>query len=94
VKQKYLPWVVPEYCEGCGGCLRACKRNCLSLFATETPEVFIVWMSNPENCTGCGCCSEVCVMGGISMTSYVDDAAARFSRFIETGKVRRLSAEA
>jgi MinD superfamily P-loop ATPase len=88
MKPKSIPWVTPEYCEGCGSCLAACKKGCLSLFATETPEVFIVWMKDPSVCSGCGRCSEVCVMGGISMTSYVDDAAARFYRFIETGKVR------
>jgi Na+-translocating ferredoxin:NAD+ oxidoreductase RNF subunit RnfB len=87
---KTMPWVIPEYCEGCGSCIASCRKGCLSLFATEKPEIYIVWTDKPEDCTGCGRCSEGCVMGGITMTAYREKAIERFHQYIANGKVRAL----
>ncbi len=87
-----LPWIVPEYCEGCTSCVAACKRGCLAMFATRDEDVFVPWMADPALCTGCGRCSEVCVLGGISMTAYQDEAAMRFKSKLEDGTVRLLHA--
>lgn len=90
MKRNFLPWVVPEYCEGCTSCIAACKKGCLTLHATEDEEVFIPWLENPDECTGCAKCSESCAMGGIAMTAYVDEAAERFHKFYQSGKVRKV----
>lgn len=87
-----LPWIIPDYCEGCTSCVAACKRGCLVMFATQDEDVFVPWMEDIGRCTGCGRCSEACVLGGISMTSYTDEAAERFRKKVEDGTVIRLSA--
>ncbi len=82
-----MPWIIPEYCEGCTSCVAACKKGCLKMCATQDENVFIPWIEIPSQCTGCGRCSEACVLGGISMTAYIEDAAARFLKRIEDGLV-------
>lgn len=82
-----LPWIIPEYCEGCTSCVAACAKGCLKMYATPDDDVFIPWMKTPSQCSGCGRCSEACVLGGIGMTAYIDDAAARFLKRIEDGLV-------
>lgn len=72
-----LPWVIPEYCEGCTACVTACRRGCIAMYSTAEDGVFIPWIEDPGRCTGCGLCAQGCVMGGIMMTSYIDDARAR-----------------
>jgi len=90
MKRKAMPWVIPEYCEGCTSCIAACKKGCLQMFATKEEEVFIPWIDNPESCIGCGLCSDACAMGGIAMTEYQEEAIERFHRFILTELVHRV----
>ncbi len=87
-----LPWIILDYCEGCTSCVAACRRGCLSMFATQEEDVFVPWIEDVGRCTGCGLCSEACVLGGISMTAYVSEATERFQNKLEDGTVRRLSA--
>lgn len=90
--QQVLPWIVLDYCEGCTSCVASCRRGCLKMFATQDEEVFVPWIEDVERCTGCGLCSEACVLGGISMTAYVGEAAERFRKKLGDGSVRQLSA--
>ncbi|MCF6356323.1 MAG: 4Fe-4S binding protein [Draconibacterium sp.] len=77
-EQKFLPWVIPEQCEGCTECVNVCPTKCLYMGETSNPEVFIPWMDNTDLCTGCGKCQDVCTWFAISLTSYVDAARERF----------------
>lgn len=72
-----LPWVVPEYCEGCTVCVAACPRGALAMRAWDEDSQ-VPWLDEPDMCTGCGRCEEACPFGGIQMTSYVDEAEDRF----------------
>jgi len=77
VAPKWMPWVIPEYCEGCTSCVAACPRAGLAMISIGDGE-HIPWLSDPSLCTGCGKCADACGLGGIVMTEYVEEAAARF----------------
>lgn len=77
-KTEMFPWVIPESCEGCADCVSVCPRDCLSMWRTEHDGVFVPWMDDIEACNGCGRCETACTWMAISLTSYVDEAKARF----------------
>lgn len=72
-----LPWVIPERCEGCTGCVSACRSQLLSMIETE-PGISIPWLDNVDRCTGCGLCEAACAWAAICLTSHVDEARQRF----------------
>lgn len=74
---KQMPWVIPEYCEGCTACIAACPRRGLVMRAYGDDD-HIPWLDDPSLCTGCGRCADACGLGGIAMTEYVDEARQRF----------------
>ncbi len=76
--QKRLPWVIPEYCEGCTACVSACPQRLLNM-RDFTEDAQIPWLDDPSGCTGCGRCEEACPLGGIAMTTHVQEAAQRFA---------------
>jgi len=77
-KPTAFPWVIPESCEGCADCVSACPPQCLSMWNTPHEGVMVPWMDNTDRCTGCGKCETSCTWAAISLTSYVDEAIARF----------------
>jgi NAD-dependent dihydropyrimidine dehydrogenase PreA subunit len=83
-----MPWVIPEYCEGCGSCIAVCKRGCLAFFETDQEGVFIPWIADTDKCTGCGKCAGMCSLGGIAMTGYREDAVKRFESFLKEGRLK------
>ena len=74
---KRMPWVIPEYCEGCTSCIAACPRGGLTM-RTWGEDALVPWLDDPSLCTGCGLCADACGLGGIVMTEYVDEARERF----------------
>lgn len=77
-KQKFLPWVIPNQCEGCTECVGKCPKGCLFMKETSNPGVYIPWIEDVDACTGCGKCQNACVWLAISLTAYVEDARVRF----------------
>jgi ferredoxin len=43
-------------------------------------DAHIPWLGDPDDCRGCGRCADACGLGGIAMTEYVEEAAARFRK--------------
>ncbi len=72
-----LPWVIPERCEGCAGCVSACRRELLSMVEAG-PGLFVPWLDDIDECTGCGLCEAACAWGAICLTGYVEEARERF----------------
>jgi len=72
-----MPWVIPEYCEGCTSCVAACPKKGLSMRDWGEDEQ-VPWLDDPDLCTGCGLCADACGLGGIAMTEYVSEARQRF----------------
>ncbi len=77
-KQIFLPWIIPEQCEGCTECVTQCPVGCLFMKETSIPEVYVPWMEKIDHCTGCGKCQDSCVWMAISLTSFVNEAHKRF----------------
>lgn len=77
-RPRRLPWVIPEYCEGCTSCVAACPKGLIEM-RSDGEDGHIPWIEDPDACTGCGRCSDMCGMGAIAMTEYVEEARARFT---------------
>jgi len=48
------------------------------MLETANAGIFIPWLDNVDACTGCGKCQNACTWLAISLTSYVEEARARF----------------
>ncbi|HNX51094.1 MAG TPA: 4Fe-4S dicluster domain-containing protein, partial [Thermoanaerobaculaceae bacterium] len=61
VDEKPKPFLVPEYCKGCGRCVNVCVKGCIRFADEINPKTGLVpVMLDLANCTGCGLCIEAC----------------------------------
>jgi pyruvate/2-oxoacid:ferredoxin oxidoreductase alpha subunit/NAD-dependent dihydropyrimidine dehydrogenase PreA subunit len=61
LKEKPKPFVVPEYCKGCGRCVSVCVKGCIAFADEINPTTGIVpIVLDLEKCTGCGLCIDAC----------------------------------
>lgn len=61
VADRPKPFVVPEYCKGCGRCISSCIKNCFSLGTEIDPATGLVpIVLDLTNCNGCGLCYDAC----------------------------------
>src|SRR5512147_1501424 len=57
LKEKPKPFLVPEYCKGCGRCVSVCVKGCIRFDDEINPRTGIVpVILDLEKCTGCGLC--------------------------------------
>jgi pyruvate/2-oxoacid:ferredoxin oxidoreductase alpha subunit/NAD-dependent dihydropyrimidine dehydrogenase PreA subunit len=60
-KDKPKPFVLPEYCKGCGRCITACPKHCISMGDEINPKTGLVpVVLDLEVCNGCGLCFSAC----------------------------------
>ena len=60
-KEKPRPFLVPEYCKGCGRCVNVCVKGCIAFGKEINPRTGVVpVVLDLEKCTGCGLCIEAC----------------------------------
>jgi len=61
VVERPLPFVVPEYCKGCGRCISSCIKNCLTTGTEINPQTGLVpIVLDLTQCNGCGLCIDAC----------------------------------
>ncbi|HPS67102.1 MAG TPA: 3-methyl-2-oxobutanoate dehydrogenase subunit VorB [Holophaga sp.] len=61
LKEKPKPFLVPEYCKGCGRCVSVCVKGCISFSDEINPKTGLVpVVLDLAKCTGCGLCIEAC----------------------------------
>ncbi|GMV38670.1 MAG: hypothetical protein AMXMBFR64_03860 [Myxococcales bacterium] len=61
VKEKPKPFVFPEFCKGCGRCIDACPKHCITLGTEINPATGLVPVElHLESCNGCGLCVTAC----------------------------------
>lgn len=61
LKERPKPYLVPEYCKGCGRCVSVCVKGCIAFADEINPTTGLVpVMLDLEKCTGCGLCIEAC----------------------------------
>ncbi len=55
------PFLLPQYCKGCGRCIEACALHCIEAGTEIDPATGLVpVLLHLENCSGCGLCFEAC----------------------------------
>lgn len=55
------PFLIEEYCKGCGRCITACSKECISFGSEINPATGLVpVVLDLERCSGCGLCIEAC----------------------------------
>jgi pyruvate/2-oxoacid:ferredoxin oxidoreductase alpha subunit/NAD-dependent dihydropyrimidine dehydrogenase PreA subunit len=55
------PFLLPQYCKGCGRCIEACAKHCIEMGTEINPETGLVpVVLNLEDCTACGLCMTAC----------------------------------
>jgi pyruvate/2-oxoacid:ferredoxin oxidoreductase alpha subunit/NAD-dependent dihydropyrimidine dehydrogenase PreA subunit len=61
LKEKPKPFLVSEYCKGCGRCVSVCVKGCIAFSDEINPTTGIVpIVLDLEKCTGCGLCIDAC----------------------------------
>jgi pyruvate/2-oxoacid:ferredoxin oxidoreductase alpha subunit/NAD-dependent dihydropyrimidine dehydrogenase PreA subunit len=60
-RKKQTPYLVPEYCKGCGRCIDACPKHCIEVGTEVNPLSGMVPVHlDLEACNGCGLCLGAC----------------------------------
>lgn len=55
------PFLIEEYCKGCGRCISACSKECITFSTEINPDTGLVpVVLNLARCSGCGLCIEAC----------------------------------
>jgi pyruvate/2-oxoacid:ferredoxin oxidoreductase alpha subunit/ferredoxin len=61
VSERPKPYLVPEYCKGCGRCVSVCVKGCIAYDGEINPATGVVpIVLDLEKCNGCGLCIEAC----------------------------------
>ncbi|RMH73780.1 MAG: 3-methyl-2-oxobutanoate dehydrogenase subunit VorB [Gemmatimonadetes bacterium] len=61
LKEKPKPFLFPEYCKGCGRCIEACTKDCITMGTEINPLTGLIPVNlDLEKCNGCGLCVSAC----------------------------------
>ncbi len=63
------PWLDPEKCILCGGCVDVCPEDCLRIVPGEAVESAIM-LKDEELCIRCGLCAGRCPTGAMTMQRF------------------------
>ncbi len=60
-RERPKPFVLPEYCKGCGRCIDACPQDCIEIGTEINPKSGLIpVVIHLDNCNGCGLCITAC----------------------------------
>lgn len=60
-RERPKPFVLPEFCKGCGRCIAACPKGCIKMGTEINPISGLVAIEiDLEKCNGCGLCFSAC----------------------------------
>jgi pyruvate/2-oxoacid:ferredoxin oxidoreductase alpha subunit/NAD-dependent dihydropyrimidine dehydrogenase PreA subunit len=55
------PFLFPEFCKGCGRCIEACPKHCITLGTEINPQTGLTpVLLDLDQCNGCGLCLSAC----------------------------------
>jgi pyruvate/2-oxoacid:ferredoxin oxidoreductase alpha subunit/NAD-dependent dihydropyrimidine dehydrogenase PreA subunit len=61
VKERPKPFLVSDYCKGCGRCVSVCVKGCIAFADEINPTTGVIpVVLDLEKCNGCGLCIEAC----------------------------------
>jgi pyruvate/2-oxoacid:ferredoxin oxidoreductase alpha subunit/NAD-dependent dihydropyrimidine dehydrogenase PreA subunit len=86
------PFVVPEYCKGCGRCIDSCPKHCITAGAEINPLTGLVPVHLDLGlCNGCALCLDACPEPyGLRLETERDDYALEDPAAVFGEKSRRL----
>jgi pyruvate/2-oxoacid:ferredoxin oxidoreductase alpha subunit/NAD-dependent dihydropyrimidine dehydrogenase PreA subunit len=59
--ERPMPFVVPEYCKGCGRCISSCIKGCFTIGTEINPETGLIpIVLDLTQCNSCGLCFDAC----------------------------------
>jgi pyruvate/2-oxoacid:ferredoxin oxidoreductase alpha subunit/NAD-dependent dihydropyrimidine dehydrogenase PreA subunit len=59
--EKPKPFLLPQFCKGCGRCIEACARHCIQMGTEIDPRTGLIpVVLHLETCTACGLCFDAC----------------------------------
>jgi pyruvate/2-oxoacid:ferredoxin oxidoreductase alpha subunit/NAD-dependent dihydropyrimidine dehydrogenase PreA subunit len=61
IAERPKPFLLPEYCKGCGRCIESCAKHCIEMGTEINPDTGLVpVVLHLENCSACGLCITAC----------------------------------
>jgi pyruvate/2-oxoacid:ferredoxin oxidoreductase alpha subunit/NAD-dependent dihydropyrimidine dehydrogenase PreA subunit len=61
MKERPKPFLLPQFCKGCGRCIEACPKGCIRLGKEINPQTGLMPVTlDLEACSGCGLCVDAC----------------------------------
>ena len=55
------PFLLPQFCKGCGRCIEACAKHCIEAGTEINPETGLIPVTlDLEECSSCGLCMSAC----------------------------------
>jgi pyruvate/2-oxoacid:ferredoxin oxidoreductase alpha subunit/NAD-dependent dihydropyrimidine dehydrogenase PreA subunit len=59
--EKPKPFLLPQYCKGCGRCIEACAKHCIQMGTEIDPRTGLIpVVLDLTNCSACGLCMTAC----------------------------------
>jgi len=60
-KERPKPFLLPQFCKGCGRCIVSCPKDCIHFADEINPETGVIPVElDLEICNGCGLCISAC----------------------------------
>jgi len=94
-RERPKPFLLEEYCKGCGRCLSACNKDCISIGTEINIQTGLIPVDlDLDKCNGCGLCIEACpepygLRTDIGSDYELQDPAAMFGPKKTTAKEPR-----
>lgn len=61
LRERPKPFLLPEFCKGCGRCIDSCAKDCIEAGREIDPRTGLIPVTlNLEACNGCGLCFDAC----------------------------------
>ena len=60
-QERPKPFLMPQFCKGCGRCIESCAKHCIEPGTEVHPETGLIpVVFDLENCSACGLCMSAC----------------------------------